>query len=492
MSHGANQKGGRPWVCCVKCHAKSWVYTDLGIRNCKFCRSPFPVGPKGSEYEGSDPIPRPGGKGGDFEAAIQLLLKSDRCVSYKDALLGMSREVCPPQPKKPGAIITAASQRVCRAVRERGTAKAKLDKVPAIMQSMVEELSKFRDSIPSLRADLEAAETELAIASAENDKVLQQAQVPVVQIQIPEGMGEEATAFVYDITAQIESLSKQLAVLCSPSASSSNLQQPRQQQQHEGGHDKQQQHEGQHDKQGREASASEVAGGRWRASVSPNPNLGVSRDDLSDSSPEMPVDEVATRKRVIFDPYADGAGDMHMPAPDREVVSVGSDEDEWIPLIFSHHPGSDDPDPLSDAIFGGFEGEHGSERPTQEADLEDPVARAEILLSEVQQMAEMLSFRFLLMLRVLLILARGRPAGLVGSMGVDPSTTGRVVGPRTNRLGVDPSAIGLGVDPKTTCVESGELDPRPLGRGPCASFILTSPDGAFRLRDFVLAPFLRF
>ena len=260
------------------------VYTDLGIRNCKFCRSPFPVGPKGSEYEGSDPTPRPGGKGGDLEAAFQLLLKSDRCVSYKDALLGMSKEGCPPQPKKPGAIITAASQRVCRAVRERDTAKAKLDKVPTIMQSMVEELSKLCDIIPSLRADVEAAETKLAIASVEDDKVLQQAQVPVVQIQIPEGMGEEAKAFVYDNKAQIDSLSRQLAILCNPSASSSNLQQPRQQQQqqHEEGHDKQQ-HEEQHDKQGGEASAGEVAGGRWRASVSPNANPGVSRDDRSDS-----------------------------------------------------------------------------------------------------------------------------------------------------------------------------------------------------------------
>ena len=142
-----------------------------------------------------------------MEAASQLLLKSDKCVSYKDALLGMSKEVCPPQPKTPGAIITAASHRVCRAVKERDAAKAKLDRVPAIMQSMVEELQKLRDSVPSLRADLEAAETELAVASVENDKVLQQAHVPVVQIQIPEGMGDEARAFVYDIKAQIESLS---------------------------------------------------------------------------------------------------------------------------------------------------------------------------------------------------------------------------------------------------------------------------------------------
>ena len=58
---------------------------------------------------------------------------------------------------------------------------------------------------------------------------------------------------------------------------------------------------------------------------------------------------------------------------------------------FSHHPGPDDPDPLSDAIFVDFEREHGSKRPPQEADLEDPVARAERLLTEAKQMAEMLS-----------------------------------------------------------------------------------------------------
>ena len=347
MSHGANPKGGRPWVCCTKSHAKSWVHTDLGIRNCKFCRLPFPVGPKGSDNEGSDPAPRSGGKG-DLEAAFQLLPKSDNCVPYKDALLGMSKEVCPPQPKTPGAIITSASHRVCRAVKERDAAKARLDKVPTIMQSMVEELQKLRDSVPSLRADLAAAETELAIASAENDNVLQQAHVPVVQIQVPECMGEEAKAFVYDIKAQIESLSKQLAILCSPGTSSSIFQQPNQQQQqqrhgekhdkqqHEGKHDKQQQQQQQHDenrhKQGGEASASEVAGNRWRASVPPSADPGVSGGDLSDSVQEMPVDEVVKRMRASFDPYADGAGGMPMPAStaEVEVVPSGDDDDEYV------------------------------------------------------------------------------------------------------------------------------------------------------------------
>ena len=79
-------------------------------------------------------------------------------------------------------------------------------------------------------------------------------------------------------------------------------------------------------------------------------------------------------------------------------------------------------------------------------------------------MAEMFSSAkvFLLMLGVVLplTLARGQPVGLVGSMGVDPSTTDRVVGPRTTDLGMDPSTTGLGVDPKTTCVEDGELGPR--------------------------------
>ena len=64
------------------------------------------------------------------------------------------------------------------------------------------------------------------------------------------------------------------------------------------------------------------------------------------------------------------------------------------------------------------------------------------------------------MLGVLLLLILGQPAGLVGSVGVDPSTVGRVVGPRTIGLGVDPSTSGLGVGPKTTCVENLELDPR--------------------------------
>ena len=38
-----------------------------------------------------------------------------------------------------------------------------------------------------------------------------------------------------------------------------------------------------------------------------------------------------------------------------------------------------------------------------------------------------------------LTLAKGQPAGLVGSIGVDTSTTGRVAGPRTTGSGVDPN-----------------------------------------------------
>ena len=52
-----------------------------------------------------------------------------------------------------------------------------------------------------------------------------------------------------------------------------------------------------------------------------------------------------------------------------------------------------------------------------------------------------------------LILAMGWPVGLVGNMGVDPSTTDSV-------LGVDPRTTVSGVDPKTTCVGNGRLDPR--------------------------------
>ena len=60
------------------------------------------------------------------------------------------------------------------------------------------------------------------------------------------------------------------------------------------------------------------------------------------------------------------------------------------PPFFSHQPGPDDPDPLSEAILGGSEGENDGKHPPQEPASEDPVARAELLLSEAKQMAEML------------------------------------------------------------------------------------------------------
>ena len=41
--------------------------------------------------------------------------------------------------------------------------------------------------------------------------------------------------------------------------------------------------------------------------------------------------------------------------------------------------------------MGGSEGEHDSKHPPQEPALDDPVARAELLLPDAKQMAEMLS-----------------------------------------------------------------------------------------------------
>ena len=336
MSDGAFKKTSRPWVCCDRCRGGSWVFLDLGIARCRFCRSPFPKGHKvGSEGGASPQVSRPVGKGGssDVQAAFQLLLGSDKCQTYKDALLGMSKEVCPPQPKKPGAEITAASQRVCRAVRDRDAARTKLSKVPVLMERMLEELGKLRDTVPRLQSDLEAAETELAVASAENDRVLQQARVPEIRVQIPEGMDEEAKGLVLDIKAQIESLSQQLAMLCS-----TGKRQQQQQQQSDTSDD----------------VGSQPSAGRWSRAASTSQGRGP---ETSGEAPDagMPVDEVSKRKRVSFDPYADGSGDLSMYGAQADVVSVpdDDDEDEWIPpTLFSHAPGPDDPDPLSDAIFG--------------------------------------------------------------------------------------------------------------------------------------------
>ena len=69
-------------------------------------------------------------------------------------------------------------------------------------------------------------------------------------------------------------------------------------------------------------------------------------------------------------------------------------------------------------------------------------------------------------------LAMRWPVGLVGSMGVGPSTTDSVT-------------------QKPLVLKMGIWTLGPLDSEPCASFIRMSPDGALRLRDFALEPLLK-
>ena len=190
---------GRPWVCCERCKGDSWVCLDLGFTHCKFCDIKFPT-----SYGGSGTKGRASGTANDkhdkvdVEHTVQRLLDSGRCDSYKDVLLGIVKTVCPPPPQRQSAEITAASQRVRKAVRARNLARARLDKVPVLMDKMLTQMRELQESLPELTEGLAVAEAELRQAREENERALSQ-----VHNTSGETIDDDAMAIVEDIQSQI-------------------------------------------------------------------------------------------------------------------------------------------------------------------------------------------------------------------------------------------------------------------------------------------------
>ena len=103
------------------------------------------------------------------------------------------------------AEITAASQRVRKAVRARNLARARLDKVPVLMDKMLTQMRELQESLPELTEGLAVAEAELRQAREENERALSQ-----VHNTSGETIDDDAMAIVEDIQSQILLLQRQL------------------------------------------------------------------------------------------------------------------------------------------------------------------------------------------------------------------------------------------------------------------------------------------
>ena len=140
----------------------------------------------------------------DVGEAFQKLLDAHKCERYKDVLLGISKKVCfPPSPKQ-GADITTASRRVCKGVRERDAARSRLERVPLLRGTMLQNMRELQESIPALSQRVQAAELELGQARGDNERALRQVEPGQNTID------DDTFAIVEDIQSQIVGLQKQL------------------------------------------------------------------------------------------------------------------------------------------------------------------------------------------------------------------------------------------------------------------------------------------
>ena len=395
MSSRYVRRSGRPWVCCDRCKSDSWVYLDLGFTHCKFCHTKFPTsGGSGAGGESSGTTR----KKVDVEHTVQQLLDSGKCDSYKDVLMGIVKTVCPSPAPKQGAEITAASQRVCRAVRARDLARARLDKVPVLMDKMLTQMRELQESLPSLTEGLATAESELRLAREENEKALKH--VHDVDAAAT-SFDDDTMSIVQDIQGQIELLQRQLEAV--KAQQRQQQRQPseaeqQQQQQPSGTEQRQQQ------SQGRLDADTGVRPGARSARVA---RPAASRGEGVPASSEMSVDEVAKRKASrspppVFDQSlaADEGFDSSYPTPAEAVKRSrhtrftrkhGLDDGDATPV----EPGSDD-DFSEEGFLDGPpqdpEGLPGARNPTQTdasdpSDPSDPIARAERMLQEAKQLS---------------------------------------------------------------------------------------------------------
>ena len=275
---------GRPYVACLKCKEASWVYVGNGVKDCHRCGLAFPHSdhrerprPKAPPAEGARPLRlhspealsdrdllarlralqlhederadsqhlhvpadgHPGAghdewpplprnladrakKSGDVIAAsLDALLSSGKCEEFGEVLRNIKASVCIPAPVKHGAAVSGASQRVCIALKVKEAAVAKRKSATDEMAKLLHWMEELGKTCPDLDAAVKAADAELHLARAENEKAVDSAVGPLHAADLEGGSG--SSAVVRALQSQVRELQSKLAELSSARGSGGSV-----------------------------------------------------------------------------------------------------------------------------------------------------------------------------------------------------------------------------------------------------------------------------
>ena len=275
---------GRPYVACLKCKEASWVYVGNGVTNCHRCglafphsahrERPRPVAPPadggrplrlhspealsdrdllarlralqlheadgarldpphqvpydglpGSGHDDWPPLTRnmadKAKKSGDVIAAsLDALLSSGKCEEFGEVLRNIKASVCIPAPVKHGAAVSGASQRVCIALKVKEAAVAKRKSATDEMAKLLHWMEELGKTCPDLDAAVKAADAELHLARAENEKAVDSA---VGHVHADLEGGSDPSAVISALQGEVRELRSKLVELSSARGSGSSV-----------------------------------------------------------------------------------------------------------------------------------------------------------------------------------------------------------------------------------------------------------------------------
>ena len=161
-------------------------------------------------------------KSGDVIAAsLDALLSSGKCEEFGEVLRNIKASVCTPAPVKHGAAVSGASQRVCIALKVKEAAVAKRKSATDEMAKLLHWMEELGRSCPDLDAAVKAADAELHLARAENEKAVDSAVGPLHADDLEGGSG--SSAVVRALQSQVRELQSKLSELSSARGSGDSL-----------------------------------------------------------------------------------------------------------------------------------------------------------------------------------------------------------------------------------------------------------------------------
>ena len=162
-------------------------------------------------------------KGGEVIAAsLDALVSSGKCDEFGEVLRNIKASVCTPAPVKHGAAVSGASQRVCIALRVKEAAVAKRKGATDEMAKLLHWMEELGKTCPELDAAVKAADYELHLARAENEKAVGSAIGHVHGADLAEG-GSDPSVVISALQSEARELQGKLAELSSARGGASSV-----------------------------------------------------------------------------------------------------------------------------------------------------------------------------------------------------------------------------------------------------------------------------